>query len=112
MPPRYAVPSTWLLPPFDALVVFAAGVNPVRLGAAPFQFPERRARFQVIHQELGCLKRRLAMRGRDADKDNAIAWHQFAGPVHNPQSENGPAFPRLRGMHCDFAFAHAGIMVE
>ena len=73
------------MPALDAIVVFAACLDPRFRLASPLAFPERRAGFEIIHQEFRSLECRLPVRRCDADEHDALAGRQLADAMHDAQ---------------------------
>src|SRR5512143_415461 len=84
-----------LAPARSRVVVARARLDPPRAVGRRFLLPERRARLEVIHDELARRERLAAMRARHADQHDLVAGRERSDAVHNEGAENVPARSRL-----------------
>jgi hypothetical protein len=75
-------------------------------------FPERRARLQIVHDELARLERIPAMGGTDHHQDDLVGRLQQPDPVEDHGIDHLPPRTRLRGNIEKRLLGHAGVVLE
>src|SRR5262245_25810336 len=88
-----------LLPPPRSLAVALSRLHPARLPVSTRLFlPEGRPRLEVVHQELGGSKGRLAVRRGRHHQYDVVSGFERADAMHDEACLERPAFPRF-GLH-------------
>src|SRR5262245_6905058 len=110
---RLALADSRPLPTAGGLIVARACIDPAGVSVGgDLLLPEGRLGLEVVHQELGGVKRRLAMpRGGDHQHD-VVARLEGADAVHDQARLQRPACMRLRLDALKFALGHARIVLE
>jgi hypothetical protein len=87
-------------------------VHPVFTASLQALLPERRAGFQVVHQEVASGEGGTSMRAADADEHDLVSRFQFADAMDDRQRQQGPARLRFRGDRVQAFLRHAGVVFE
>src|SRR3990167_798201 len=101
-----------LFPALSSSLIGATPFNPARAVGGVFLLPERRAGFQVIHDEVAGIEGCLAVGTGGADKDDWLAWLQATDAVDDLDSQQRPALRSLLGNLAKGLIGHAGEVFE
>src|SRR5512135_319677 len=98
------------LPALGSFVVARARLDPARALRRLLLLPERRARLQVVHDELAGREGVAAMRARHDDKHDLVCRLELAEAMDDGAVHHLPARLRLLDDLRDLALGHAGVV--
>src|SRR6266487_180982 len=93
-------------------IVGFLGLDPGAAARALLALPERRAGFEIIHQELGGREGLLAARGRGRDQHDVVSWLEPPVAMDDGDAEQRPAALGLGDMPGNLRLRHLRIMLE
>src|SRR4030095_16657901 len=104
--------STFEPPTLGRDIVRRPGFYPTRPRAALFFLPERRARLEIVHDELAGCERIAAVRARHDYEDDLVGGLEKAHPVYDERVVNAPAAFGLPHYLLDGPLRHSRIVLE
>src|SRR6266700_3148435 len=93
-------------------IVGFLGLDPGAAARALLALPERRAGFEIIHQELGGREGLLAARGRGRDQHDVVSWLEPPVAMDDGDAEQRPAALGFGDMPGNLRLRHLRIMLE
>src|SRR5262249_138477 len=93
-------------------IISRLGIDPCLVASFLDLFPERGARFQVVHEKFGCRKCRLTMRRRSHNENYIFAGNDASVSMNHGRAQQGPPLPCFDHVTFDLGFGHTRIVLE